>query len=543
MSTTVATETPAASGPTLETGSVSQAGPAGGSNRPVRWIAGAVSNVLVFALLAGVLYVGHETGWKMPRFSELFGAKPETAADWCADHQVPESICVECNADLLPRPKTFGFCRAHGVMECVTCHPELAQVAGEPRLPGYDTAQAIAVRDRPENNSRNTLHKMRVQFASPESAAKAGIDIDVVGEQPLSDAVQANGEVVFDPTRVAHLSSRVPGTIAAVFKTVGDSVRAGDILALVDSAAVGQAKSQLIQASVQVQLKRTNVERLRTAGGGVAGKLLTEAESALQEAEIAFLAARQSLMNLGFDVPDDLEERDPKVMAGDLRLLGIPKSCLATVPAGSRTANLIAVIAPYDGVVVKSDVVAGEVVDATTLLFTVADPKQLWLTLNVRQEDVKYLSREQKVVFHTDDGAQQIAGKISWISPTIDEHTRTLQVRVKLENADGKLRDGTFGTARIVLREEPHAVVVPREAVQSTSDAHFVFVRDRDYLKEDHPQVFHVRQVRIGAGDDQFVELLAGALPGEVVATKGSGVLLAQLLKSNLGAGCGCHKD
>jgi cobalt-zinc-cadmium efflux system membrane fusion protein len=94
-----------------------------------------------------------------------------------------------------------------------------------------------------------------------------------------------------------------------------------------------------------------------------------------------------------------------------------------------------------------------------------------------------------------------------------------------------------------VLREEPRAVVVPREAVQSTSDAHFVFVRDRDYLKEGHPKVFHVRQVRLGAGDEQSVELLAGALPGEVVATKGSGVLLAQLLKSNLGAGCGCHKD
>ncbi|HEY2249938.1 MAG TPA: efflux RND transporter periplasmic adaptor subunit [Planctomycetaceae bacterium] len=497
----------------------------------------------MFALLAGVFYVGHQTGWKMPKFSELFGSPPKTAEDWCAEHLVPESICVECNDELLPRAKVFGLCRVHGVMECVICHPDLAQVSGDPRLPGYDTAKAIAIRDRPENNSRNTLHKMRVQFASQESAAKAGIDVDVVAERPMSDTLAANGEVVFDPTRVAHLSSRVPGTIAAVLKTVGDDVRAGDILALVDSAAVGQAKAQLIQASVQVQLKRTNVERLRTAGGGVPGKLLTEAESALQEAEIAFLSARQSLMNLGFDVPDDLELRDPKAIGADLRLLGIPKSCLADVPAGSRTANLIAVIAPYDGVVVKSDVVAGEVVDATTLLFTVADPQHLWLTLNVRQEDVKYLSHGEKVVFQTDDSAQQVAGKISWISPTIDEHTRTLQVRVKLENADGKLRDGTFGTARIVLREEPRAVVVPREAVQSTSDAHFVFVRDRDYLTEGHPKVFHVRQVRIGAGDDQSVELLAGALPGEVVATKGSGVLLAQLLKSTLGAGCGCHKD
>jgi len=51
-----------------------------------------------------------------------------------------------------------------------------------------------------------------------------------------------------------------------------------------------------------------------------------------------------------------------------------------------------------------------------------------------------------------------------------------------------------------------------------------------------------MRQVRIGARDDRYVELLAGVLPGEVVATKGSPALLAQLLRSSLGAGCGCHE-
>ena len=536
MSTTVSAHTPALTSPSPELRPTLE------SNRQGNWVTGAVPNFLVFTLLAGVLYLGHQTGWKMPKFSTFFGVPQEKADDWCSEHLVPESQCVECNTKLLPKPREYGFCRVHGVMECVICHPELAQVQGEPRLPSYDTAQAIAVLDRPENNSRNALHKLRVQFASQESATKAGIDVDVVAERPMSDAIAANGEVVFDPTRIAHLSPRVPGTVAAVVKTVGDDVRSGDILALVDSASVGQAKSQLLQAIVQVQLKRTNAERLRTAGGGVPGKLLTEAESAVQEAEIAFLSGRQSLMNLGFDVPDDLEEHETKTIAKNLRQLGIPASCLAAVPAGSRTANLIPIIAPYDGVVVKSDVVAGEVVDATKLLYTVADPQQVWLTLNVRQEDAKYLSRGLNILFQTDDGAQQIAGRISWISPTIDEHTRTLQVRVKLDNADGKLRDGTFGTARILLRNEPQAIVVPREAVQSTSDAHFVFVRDRNFLKEESPKVFHVRQVRIGAGNDKFVELLAGVLPGEVVATKGSNVLLAQLLRSNLGAGCGCHE-
>ena len=162
--------------------------------------------------------------------------------------------------------------------------------------------------------------------------------------------------------------------------------------------------------------------------------------------------------------------------------------------------------------------------------------------LNVRQEDAKYVRRGQTVRFQADNGDRMVAGQIAWISPAVDEQTRTVQVRVAVANEDGALQDKTFGTGRIILREEPNAIVVPRDAVQSTPDASFVFVRDKNYFDEKSPKFFHVRQVRLGARDDQYVELLAGVLPGEVIASKGSNVLLAQLLRSNLGAGCGCHE-
>ena len=360
----------------------------------------------------------------------------------------------------------------------------------------------------------------------------------------MTDAITANGEVLFDPTRVAHLSSRVAGMVAFVLKTTGEEVQAGDILALVDAANVGQAKSQLLHAVVQRQLRQTTAERMCTLGenGGIAGKTIIDAEAALQDAEIAFVSARQSLVNLGFDVPDHFEGQNPKKTTEELRFLGVPQSVVDLLPKGTKTTNLIPIRSPYDGMVVTSDVVAGEVVNTATLLFTVADPSRMRLLLSVRQEDAKYIVRGLPVLFHSDDGSQEITGHIAWISPAIDERTRTLQVRVTLKNQGQQLRDKTFGAGRIVLREEPKAIVVPREAVQSTSDASFVFIRDRDYLKDGAPKVFHVRQVRIGAKDDRYVELLAGVLPGEVIATKGSPVLLAQLLRSTLGAGCGCHE-
>jgi cobalt-zinc-cadmium efflux system membrane fusion protein len=501
-----------------------------------------VPNVAAFVVLAVVFLLGHHMGWKLPHVSQLSGAAAGPSDDWCSEHLVPESICIECNESLFPKPKEFGFCRRHGVAECVIDHPELAQVSGTPRLPRYDTAAALALVARAENNSHDTLHLRRVQLASAETAVKAGINVDVVSERTMADAITANGEVTFDPARVAHLSSRVPGTVAAVFKTINDAVEPGEILALVDAAQVGQAKSHLLSAVVKRELTRTTLARLRSHTNSVPASSLAEAEAAFQESEIAFITARQALVNLGLEMADQFNGGDATKLAEEIRFLGIPPSYLARLPAQTKTANLLPLRTPYAGVIVASDVVAGEVVDATKLLFTVADPRSLWLMLSVRQEDARYVTPGLPVEFHTDNSSQDIRGTVSWLSPTVDERTRSLRVCVVLSDADGRLRDKTFGTARIVLRVEPHAVVVRREAVQSTSDSQFVFVRDKDYSKSEAPKVFHVRQVRIGARDDKYVELLAGVLPGEVVATEGSAVLLAQLLRSSLGAGCGCGK-
>ncbi len=129
-------------------------------------------SVLVFAVLAGVFYWGHHTGWKLPSMAELIGSSPGAADDWCSEHLVPESACVECREGLMPKLPSFGFCRTHGVAECVLCHPELAQVSGQPRLPAYDTAAALALVERPGNNSRNTLHERVVQFASAKAPTR-----------------------------------------------------------------------------------------------------------------------------------------------------------------------------------------------------------------------------------------------------------------------------------------------------------------------------------------------------------------------------------
>ena len=113
------------------------------------------------------------------------------------------------------------------------------------------------------------LHEHRIQFVSQEAVEKAGIEVETVGTAPVVESVTGNGEVAYDQTRMARLSARVPGSMFRVYKQVGDPVKAGEVIALVDAAEVGRAKSEFLQALVEVRLK-TRTSRacsLATVGG------------------------------------------------------------------------------------------------------------------------------------------------------------------------------------------------------------------------------------------------------------------------------------
>ena len=508
---------------------------------------GRVFNLLptlaTFALLAATAWFGHHFGWKMPKASELHGATAvPTKLEWCSEHSVPEDQCVECNPKLMPKPVKPRWCKEHGVSECPTHHTELGQGMGEPKLPQYDTVAAINLFDRPENNSRCKKFLNRIQYESVEAFAKQNIDVDVATERPMTEALRINGELGFDQSQVAHLSTRSAGSVWKVFKTLGDRVQAGDVLALVDAAEVGKEKSALGRAAVQLQLKKRTVESLRSSAGVIPERQIREAEAAYEEAQIGVTMTTQALVNLGFDVPHGLTQFDVERLTRTLQCLGLPDELCEKLSAkGSMTMNLIPIVAPQDGVIVEMDVVAGEVVQPEKTLLTLANLNRLWLTLHVKQEDADRLSLGQKVKFRPDGGKRDIEGRLAFISPSVDEQTRTIKVRAVLGNKGGALKANSFGTGWIVLREESKAVTVPFDALQWEGDCHIVFVRDKNFLKDGSPKVFHIRQVRVGAKSDQYVELLAGVLPGEVVAARGSVAMKAQVLKSSLGAGCGCE--
>jgi cobalt-zinc-cadmium efflux system membrane fusion protein len=521
------------------------------------WLRRAWPTAVVLALIGGVAYWGHSTDWKLPKFSELVGksAGDDDDKEWCKEHGVPESVCVECNKSLLPKVETT-WCAEHEVHNCLFERPELAQLQEVPKVTQGDldrAERALSLKERPANSPRGTLHERRIQFASDEAMKQMGVKVAEVGEGRIVETISASGVLAFEKTRVAPIFTPVAGRVWQVTSLgrLGAQVKKGDVLALIDSPEVGKAKAEFLQSHAQLELRAKTLEH-RTAlakGGNVSQTSLLEAETAFREAQIRMLTAQQALLNLGLPVRgEDVKGLAPEELSKKLLFLGIPEAVASKLDPRTATANLIPVLASREGVVTAGNVVAGEMVDPAKTLFVVTDPSQLWLILHVRGEDVKYLRQRdadegtpgrgtpgQQVRFRPDGSDRDVGGELVWISKAVDEKTRTVQVRAHVPNPDGKLLANTFGTGTIVLREEPSAVVVPNEALHQEKNCYIVFVKDKNFDKEDAPKVFHVREVRPGVRNGKYTEIIAGLWPGEYVATTNSAVLRAELLKGSLG--------
>ena len=561
---------------------------------PGRSIMRSFPTLIVLIGIGGVAYWGHHNDWRAPKFASLFGSPPQTepedwcaehnvpdsrcikchpelvgeqAKDWCKEHGVPESRCTICHPEILTKGVAADWCKEHGVPEtnCTICHPEIA-VKGKP--PGSETATKVVLADseslqpnrsadRPVddqnvNEARSIgdkstatskpakdpatcqTHMLRVQFASPESVVKAGVRLGSIIERPMAQTIVANAEAQYDRTRFAQVASRLPGMVWRVDKEIGESVRKGDVLALVDAADVGRAKAELLTAAAQKELRSQTLARINEL---LPQKISTtaqvqEGQAALREADIRVFNARQALINLGLTAPANgtgiPDERE-------VQLLGLPDQVRSTLDATSASANLMPVIAPLDGVVIRREIVAGEVIEASKPLFAVADTRHMWITIDVPQSQMARVEKGQTVRFRPERSEDTVHGEITWKSTAVDEQTRTVKVRADVDNSDGRLLASTFGRAEIVVRASPQAIAVPTEAVQWEGCCHIVFVRLAD-------DIFQTRKVQLGARDSHYTEVFVGLLPGEVVATTGSHVLKSEILKSNLGAGC-CADD
>lgn len=445
---------------------------------------------------------------------------------FCKGHGVPEAVCTKCRDDLDEAFRSErDWCEGHGLPEshCEACNPGIlerfkssdAAPATEPDTPAVAVLTLDTPRVRALPSLTCTTDASVVRLATASVADRVGLLVEEVRHGKLRKTLEAPATVAYDSRSHARLAPRAAGTIVEVRLDLGDAVEAGDVLLVLDSAALGAAKSELRQAAAHVGLWSKNSEREAALleKGLSTEKDALEAETQLVESRIALAAAEQRLA-----------------------LLGLGEDQIQAVREEGEASSLLSITAPFSGVVVSLDAVLGEFASAETSVVSVADTSRMWVLLDVDQAEIRLVQRGQPVLLTVEGWpGETLGGRVTWISGDVDRRTRTVKVRAEFENPEGILRAQSFGTARIMTRNDKEAVLVPKAAVQWEGCCNVAFERTS-------PTEFVPRKLRLGYDTGEHYEVLAGLSGGETVVTQGSFILKTELQKGSIGAGC-CEVD
>ena len=159
----------------------------------------------------------------------------------------------------------------------------------------------------------------------------------------------------------------------------------------------------------------------------------------------------------------------------------------------------------------------------------VADLSTVWLTLSIYQRDLDRIKPGQLVRVRVDGELTEAEGRISYVTPIVQETTRTASARVVLDNEAGKWRPGMFVVGLVEIARHEVAVAIPRTALFTLHDEIVVFIQDE--------HGFEARHVRTGAMDSISAEILEGIHAGDRFVSQGGFTLKAELEKSSFGHG------
>lgn len=340
-----------------------------------------------------------------------------------------------------------------------------------------------------------------------EQVAAAGIQVTAIGAGVLTSHVAVPGVLAASQDRLARVTARVPGTVAEVRKKLGDAVVRGDVLAVIESREIADAKGEYLAATRTLALAETTLTReARLWKQRISAEQdFLQARSTAEEARIRLDLSRQRLSTLGLS---------------DAEVAGLPRQPVAAL-------RRLEVRAPIDGQVTARAAVPGAAVTGDAELFSVADLATLWVEMSIPPRDLPMARKGQMVAVSGDGGKGE--GRIVFLNPLLDQETRSARAVAELPNADGHWRPGAFVSANLATAEQPVEIMVPREALQEVEKERVVFVRTLDG--------FEKREVALGREGTDAVEVIFGLDAGLEVAVAGSFALKAELGKSEAGHG------
>lgn len=338
-----------------------------------------------------------------------------------------------------------------------------------------------------------------------------GIAVATAGPGTLNVAMTFPGEVKVNQDRFAHIVPRIPGFVHSASKSVGDIVRAGDVLAVLDSRDLADTKSNYLASLERLELAKATFEREETL---YEKKISSEqdyleSKQSFAEARIALRSARQKLL-----------------------ALGLAEAYIEALPSQAEHALVhYELKSPISGVVIEKHISQGEALSADAEAFAIADLRTVWVDLNVFQKDLDLVREGQPVEIVTTSRQLRTRGTIKYVRPIVGEETRTAIARIVIDNQDGSWKPGLFVNGTVVVNAVEVPIIVPHSALITMEDETVVFVQTADGFAPHH--------VTVGRQNELQAEITAGLEYGARYVTIGGFALKAELEKGELGEGHG----
>jgi membrane fusion protein, heavy metal efflux system len=337
-------------------------------------------------------------------------------------------------------------------------------------------------------------------------AGKMGLETEAAGPGKIISLLRLPGEVAFNADMVSHVVPRVQGVVLEARKNLGDSVQKGDIIAVIDSRELGDARSRFLVAREREKLARYNFDRCERLWNSqtISEKEFLTAQKAFLEEKIELTSAERKLKALGLSDTEigKLAEGNEKDLTNyDIR-------------------------APFDGVVIKKHLSHGEWVKEDAEIYVIADLDSVWVDIIVYAQDLGSVRIGQDATVKTDSNGTEGIGKVCYVGPLVGEDTRTAKARVVLPNPDGNWRPGLFAKVELVRHNSSPPMVVRNEAIQTFRNKPVVFVQYEDQ--------YEARPVTLGRSDGKYTQVLKGMSEGERYVSKNSYILKAELGKAGM---------
>jgi cobalt-zinc-cadmium efflux system membrane fusion protein len=326
------------------------------------------------------------------------------------------------------------------------------------------------------------------------------------GSGVLAKRISVPGSIVPSGDHIARVAVRLLGTVAELRKRLGDSVEAGEVVAVIESREVADAKSEYLATRLVFDLQQTLFSRSQRL---FEGKVLSEndflrARTVFEDARVKNEIARQKLFALSLTAE---------------QIEALPQQPVETL----RRQELRA---PISGRIAERRVELGSLVGREgqeSELYVIVDLAEVWADLAVSPSDLANIREGQRITVSAGSGTDSLPATVMFVSPLLDKDTRAARVVASVVNTGRKWRPGSFVTAVIPFDEAKVEIAVPLMALQSIKGASTLFVRTA--------KGFEARKVIVGRQDAGMAEIITGLIAGERIATANTFVLKADLGK------------